>query len=290
MRCTTMSAALLLGALLLLPETSRASAPPQNWLTDYSQAAAQARREKKMLLILFCASCDASRCDSLEKGALLDPRVREKLNGVVRLRVPLDAEIRPGGKAMKLIDHSSLAEMLGRQGIAMIDYAHKKADYYETVVSCFPMMNNQPYSADKVLVMLGLPPGTLTQRTVIYAVRTHPECPASTEGQFNSDLAEEAESHSIYQASIRLQGHHNWERRFYRINGELGNGATASEVCAESWPGEGLLQGAIECVRSWRLSAGHWRAVRSRHRCYGYDIQRGNNGIWYATGIFGGRQ
>ena len=61
----------------------------------------------------------------------------------------------------------------------------------------------------------------------------------------------------------------------------------ASEECAESWPGQGLLESAIECVRCWRLSSGHWAAVRAEHRCYGYDIKRGNNGIWYATGIFG---
>ena len=32
-------------------------------------------------------------------------------------------------------------------------------------------------------VILDLPPGTLTQRTLIYAVRTHPERPASADGQ-----------------------------------------------------------------------------------------------------------
>jgi hypothetical protein len=27
--------------------------------------------------------------------------------------------------------------------------------------------------------------------------------------------------------------------------------------------------------------------VSSRQDCFGYDIKRGANGIWYATGIFG---
>jgi hypothetical protein len=30
--------------------------------------------------------------------------------------------------------------------------------------------------------------------------------------------------------------------------------------------------------------------VRSRHPLFGYDIKRGRNGIWYATGIFGLRR
>jgi hypothetical protein len=48
----------------------------------------------------------------------------------------------------------------------------------------------------------------------------------------------------------------------------------------------GLVAAAIDCVHSWRQSSGHWSAVRSRHRFYGYDMKRGSNGIWYATGIF----
>jgi hypothetical protein len=105
----------------------------------------------------------------------------------------------------------------------------------------------------------------------------------------DANLLSEAESHSQYQARIRLQGHHRWAARFPRINALLPQGLTAREVCAESWPGESLVEAAIECVRCWRLSSGHWSAVRARQGRYGYDIKRGGNGIWYATGIFGGR-
>jgi len=261
-----------------------------SWHDSYRDAVAEARHDGKMLLILFRAAGDASQCDSLDDGVLAHPEISARLKHFVRLRVPLDVTIRQQGKSVALIDQSAFDEMLGRQGIAIIDFAHPNAEYYETVVSCFPMLDGQPYSADQARVILDLPAGTLTQRTLIYAVRVHPERPASTDGQLEPNLVEEAESHSIHQASIRLQGHHNWEGRFHRINRRLRGRLIASEVCAESWPGEGLLQGAIECVRCWRLSSGHWRAVCRRHRCYGYDMQRGSNGVWYATGIFGSRQ
>ena len=64
----------------------------------------------------------------------------------------------------------------------------------------------------------------------------------------------------------------------------------AQEVVAESWPNETLVEACVECVDSWRQSPGHWSAVRSRHPLFGYDIKRGRNGIWYATGIFGLRR
>ena len=53
---------------------------------------------------------------------------------------------------------------------------------------------------------LYLPRGTLTQRTLIFAVRSHAESPASTTGDFSPILARESESHARHQASITLQG------------------------------------------------------------------------------------
>ncbi len=86
-----------------------------------------------------------------------------------------------------------------------------------------------------------------------------------------------------------MQGHHSWESRFHRINSKLPSGVVAQEVVAESWPNEGLVEACVDCVHSWRQSPGHWGAVRRRHPLFGYDIKRGRNGIWYATGIFGRR-
>ena len=151
-----------------------------------------------------------------------------------------------------------------------------------------PLLADRCYDPEQTAVILDLPGGTLTQRTMIYAVRTHPERPASTAGHLHPVLATEAERHSHYQASIRLQGHHLWERRFHRLNAELPAGLLAREVCAESWPGQRLLDAAVECVRCWRLSSGHWQAVTTPHPCYAYDIQQGADGVWYATGVFGG--
>jgi hypothetical protein len=277
-------------ARLLAERLDRANAAtPLAWHDDYTEAIAEAERERRMLLVVFRAPGDTSRCDCLEPDVLASAAVREKLGHFVRVKLPLDATILAHGKEARLIDDPAFAEMLGRQGIAILDFAHQRAAYHGAVVSTFPILGGAPYSTEKMLVILDLPPGTLTQRTLIYAVRTHPERPQSADGQLREELSEEAERHSGYQARIRLQGHHQWGSRFPRIAALLPRGLTASEVCAESWPGEGLLAAAIECVRCWRQSSGHWRAVRSAQPFYGYDMKRGSNGIWYATGIFGGR-
>jgi hypothetical protein len=102
-------------------------------------------------------------------------------------------------------------------------------------------------------------------------------------------LTRETENHAWHQASIGLQGHHNWNARFHAIGAELPGNLAAREVCAESWPGQSLLDAAEECVHSWRQSGGHWEAVSSRHTLYAFDMKRGPRGIWYATGIFAGQ-
>ena len=218
-----------------------------------------------------------------------DPRVRRKLQDYVCVQLPLDAKITVDGKEVTLLEHAAFHEMLGRPGIAIVDFRSSDRQAAGAVVSTFPITEKLWYTPEQMAVILDLPPGTLTQRTLIYAVRIHPDKPASTDGELSPDLLEEAQSHSQYQADIRLQGHHFWESRFQRIVARLPGGLTAREVCAESWPGENLVEAAIECVRCWRLSDGHWSAVRAPNRCFGYDMKRGSNGVWYATGIFGAR-
>lgn len=153
--------------------------------------------------------------------------------------------------------------------------------------SYYRQMSNTRYTPEQLEIIRNLPPGTPTQQAIIYAIRTHPDAPASTNGTFDPMLAKEAERHSLHQARIQSQGHHNWDRRFRRINAALPAGMTATEVCAESWPGQTLAEAAAECVNSWRQSPGHWAAVSTACPLYGYDMKRGRNGVWYATGIFG---
>lgn len=274
-------------ALGRLAEALRAEVPPVRWASDYAQAAATATQKRQMLLILFRTPADCPLSDRFEKQTLADAQIRLRLAHMVCVKLPLDTTIAEGDRQVVLVEHPAFAEMHRTPGLAIVDYAHSDPRLYGQVVSVFPFLNGQIYTVEQMRAILDLPAGTLTQRTLIYAVRTHPERPASANGRFDPALAAEAESHSQYQARLLRQGHHFWESRFHRINTRLPAGCLAFEVCAESWPGQGLLQAAIECVRCWRLSAGHWHSVSSPCAVYGYDMKRGANGIWYATGIFG---
>jgi len=270
------------------------------WHSDYFEAYRVARDQHKMLFIYFCnngvmqkAADQPIPLDPID-SALSDPRERAKLDGFVLVRLPMDASVSVDGKPTLLLSHPAFAELRRGPGLAMLDLAHPDASYYTFVVSVCPFTAGKYYhfQPEHVATLLDLPAGTITQRTMVFAVRIHPERPASTLGEANPVLYEEAESHSHYQAQIQVQGHQQWENRFHRIISRLlGRGnrtvsALPAEVVAESWPNENLVDSCVDCVDSWRQSSGHWSQVHAQHVSYGYDIQRGNNGIWYATGIF----
>jgi hypothetical protein len=270
------------------------------WHNDYAEALALAMKSEKMLLIAFHDSHWPEVYDEYLAGLEKNAAFRAAAERFVVCKLPTDFKVKlpatdkeraaagdslPERPLTRLLDHPAFAEMHSRAGFVIIDYVHTKSKHYGHVVNVYPF-KSRFLAVERLLVMMDLPEGSLTQRTMIYAVLTHPENPASANGKFAPELAQESESHSKYQANIRVQGHQQWESRFHRINSRLGRGLTAQEVVAESWPGQDLVDAAEECVHSWRQSSGHWSAVRARVPVFGYDIKRGGNGIWYATGIF----
>lgn len=282
-------------------ESSKPHTPakPLEWLDNYRAATDQAKSEHKHVLVHFYRAADQSKknapnaIDSVAniERTFSEPGIRERLDSYVLVKLPVETEIKVEGKSVKLLSHEAFSELRTGPGIAVIDYAHEKAPYHGYVVSVVPFTPGKYYQfrTSHLLTMLDLPAGTLTQRSMIFAVRIHPERPASTSGEDDPILLSEAHSHSNYQAQIRVQGHHHWDSRFQRIIGRLlGRGKSGSpvEVVAESWPSQDLMDSCVDCVASWRQSDGHWSAVSARQASYGYDIRQSDNGIWYATGIF----
>ena len=262
------------------------------WYTDYKSACDAAQCEQKMLLVNFLPRGKSDAQHALESYLKTNGEVRDQLQDFVLVRLPRDARV--GGRIIamrkkrgRLIDDPAFKHLGRSPGLAIVDYKHTENRYYGKVVTALPYKDGKYYRWENshLAVALGLPAGTVTQRTMIWAVRTHPEAPQSTVGKLHPALAAAAARQSAYQASIGVQGHQNWETRFHQVVARTHAGS-AREVVAESWENQDLIDSAIDCVQSWRQSPGHWSAVSSRHRYFGYDIRRGKNGIWYGTGIF----
>ncbi|MFN0021367.1 MAG: hypothetical protein ACKVP0_24210 [Pirellulaceae bacterium] len=283
---------LALGGVELAEGQAEETASPVVWRAGYREAIAQAKADKTLAVLWFYDPREQDENDKFAAAVLNDSQVQKSMAGVALAKLPLDAAVAGSSEkepSVVLLEHAAFAEMLHKPGLAIIDMRDEKSPHYHRVVSVYPFVR-QPISCEGLIAMLDLPSGSLTQRTLIWAVRTHSDRPQSAASDYSSYLAAQAESHSQHQASIHLQGHHNWDQRFQEINVKLGGGMVSREVCAESWPNQRLVEAAEECVHSWRQSSGHWEGVSGKHASFGYDMKLGTNGIWYATGIFGDRR
>ena len=183
------------------------------WLTDYQQAVRQGKEREKMVLIHFTPSVDTAAEQRLRNVTLRDPKVTERLGDYVCLRISIDGKVKED-KAERLVSHPSFAHLRGAPGLAIIDFHDPDSPHWHHVVTQMPFRSIGYPNSVQMRVILDLPHGSLTQRTMVYAVRMHPEGPASTRGTWDPMLAIEAEQHSRRQANLRRQGHHEWNHRF----------------------------------------------------------------------------
>lgn len=193
------------------------------------------------------------------------------VEGLIRCHNP------PGWK--QLAAHESLKWLDGR-GIFIADHDGRRADQRGVIISILPRRHCTP---SKLRALVALPRVNLTQRTMIWAIRVHPERPQSTDGTASSLLFAHAATNNRRQAGRKQQGHHT----------PIGYLGDASEIAAESWPwSRNIADGAIDCVDSWRRSSGHWGEACRPHAAFGYDMQPGQSNwfggqeVWFATGVF----
>lgn len=247
---------MLLSVGVLTTSISLAWAAAAPVFDDYAEAYRAASAESKMLLIAVACDVDFERLEAA------------RLDRFVLCRVDEDATIASEGRESRLVEHPSFAD-LGGSGVAVVDFVND--EFRGEVVSVLPRRHA---TAAHVQALLDLPAGSLTQRTLIWALRVHPERPMSVHGAAAPELMAHARNHSRVQAATNRQ-HHN-----------LPVGIASSEIVAESWPwNHNVVDAAIDIVGSWRQSSGHWGAARRNWSYYGYDMKH-NGSKWFATGVF----
>jgi hypothetical protein len=258
-----------------------------DWHTDYSAAYRQAREERKMLLLFFRDEAQPRIADIFERDILAGDELRDPLEKVVRVVLPLDALhpfSDPEKPATKILDHSSFQYMYRQQGIAMIDLTDPDSELNGHVVSAHAFSPGRHYTARAMKIVLGLPRGTVTQRALIYAVRLYPYPPVSTtEGKCHSFLCQQARQSSQLMANYGSVGHHDWGTR----QGEIAaaTGRSAMEVAAMSANAR-LINAALEVVDQWAGSPAHWGIMSAPAAIFGYDLVHDAAGNWWGTGVF----
>ena len=196
---------------------------------------------------------------------------------------PAAKDAKPDDKPRQLLEYTAFAHMEKQAGLAVLDLVDEKDHVYGKVVSAHPFSSNTLGSAGTVRVMLELPRGTITQRTLTYVLRTHPEQPASVWGRGDLFLFEQCRSASQLMVNYGSVGHHDWGNRSSYVGGHFGS--SPMEV-ASMGGGSNLFEVAHSVVNLWRGSGVHWGMMITPNRFFGYDMVQSPNGTWFANGIF----
>ena len=290
-----------------LTETETRDAPPEYvpkydtpipWETEYEYARQRAIHLSQKLLVYLYADGTQEIPESLAAAPLIpasrqfdrevldDDFVRSLLSLYVLVKLPTDAKIiGDDGTEQSIHSLPGFEHMVEHPGLVVLDYSDWNAPYYGEVVGILPFLRGECPTAKQAATFLDLPPGTLTQRTLTYAVRIHPDQPLSASGEAAPIMLQLAAEHALYQAERGILTHQNFGARSARAQEILGSGMPA-EICAQSRSGLGLFEGALSCMRAWRYSSAHWSIARRSHTYYGYDMIQGKNGAWYAVGFF----
>ena len=265
------------------PETPSPEAvlAPLSWESSFPLAIEKAKAEKKMVLVLITQSGTEKQTDKMAQW-IAEPQNRPILDrSYVLVQVDGSANVDFAGKTGPILQKPEFREMGRKAGIAIIDFQND--DYLGKVVGAFPLIRLQ-YSSFHINQILTLPPGTLTQRMLTFAIRVHPNRPQSANGRPSCFLMKLAFGHACNQASTHVMGHQNFSSRSSQVM-RAHPGTQSSEICAQTGGGVALI-GALGLAQLWRGSSAHWSAMKSPSRGWGYDMQRSNNGNWYGCGLF----
>lgn len=256
------------------------------WIEDYGAAMKAADEGNKNLLIYF--KDKASRvADHFEKETLETEEVRKALEAYVLLRLPADYELHETGKdkPVPILRHPFFNEMMGAEGIAIVDFT-TKGHGRSWLIGAFPFVrlpiegnyvgvnydylaHYRPFEKAQFLTLLGLPPGSLTERSLVFAVRIHPWNLPCTNGTPDATLLNASRNNNRAQCERGL-GHHGF--------------CIGTEIAAPCYS-RYALKAALEAVGGWTGSPGHLSALRTRFSRYGMSLEQGRLG-YFATGNF----
>jgi hypothetical protein len=258
-----------------------------DWHTDYATAYRAALAGKRSLFLVFQDAGGAG--DRFERDVLSRPELEVALTKVERAVIPttatvVTAQAGPNTKPAVLLQTSSFAYLYGGAGIALLDLASDKSPTFGQVISAHAFSGRQAYGTHAVDTILSLPPGTVTQRALVYAMRMHPERPQSVWGAAHPVLMQQALVSSQLMVQYGSVGHHDWGNRLAQIGSQAG--LSPFEVAASSYGASPLIDAAFELVQNWRTSPAHWGGMSSPQRHFGYDMVQSPSGIWYGTGLF----
>ncbi len=263
------------------------------WHSDYLAAYVEASQEKRYLLMLFrdavfggepLAATDAVFAPSMRPMLEQFSRVELPLNAAMPILSDKDHEAQKTGLPNLLLKHRSFRHLGMHPGIAVIDLTDPGSPNHARVVTVLPLPESGQFQDDTLMLALNLPQGAISQRTLLFAIRSTVPDSSLSMRQFNPTLVELAHRNSRYMANAGQAGSFDQKTRQQRIEQEFGPQAELKKLVFATESETTIHDAALQAVTSWIETSESFEVLDAPATAMGMDMfQNSESGRWFVT-------
>lgn len=263
------------------------------WHSDYLAAYVEASQEKRYLLMLFRdAVFGGEPLTSIDD--VFAPSMRPILEQLSRVELPLNAAMpilsdknndsQKKGLPNLLLKHRSFRHLGTQPGIAVVDLTDPSSPNHARVVTVLPLPETGQFQDDSLKLALNLPKGAISQRTLLFAIRSTVPDSSLSMRKFNSTLVELAHRNSRYMANAGEVGSFDLETRQQRIEQEFGPQAELKQLVFATDSETTIHEAALQAVTNWIETSESFDVLDAPATEMGMEMfQNSESGRWFVT-------
>ncbi|MDA1160233.1 MAG: hypothetical protein O2983_11535, partial [Planctomycetota bacterium] len=165
-----------------------------------------------------------------------------------------------------------------------VDLTDPASPNHARVVSVLPLQENGQFNNADLMLALNLPQGAISQRTLLFAIRSTVPDSSLSMREFSPTLIELAHRNSRYMANSGQVGSFDRENRAQQIEKEFGPQARLKELVFATEAETGIQDAALQAVTSWISNSESFDILDSPARAMGMEMfQNSESGRWFVT-------
>jgi len=263
------------------------------WHDDYLRAYSEASREQRYLLMLFHEFSVGDESD-FSPDLIFAPSMRPMLEQFSRVELPLNAAMPTSPESDStdiedalpelLLNHRSFRHLGPRPGLAIVDLTDPESANHARVVSALPLPASGAFDSDQLTLVLNLPEGAISQRTLVFAVQSIVPDSSLARTKLSPSLTALAHRNARYQAIDQPIHESEKQARQEKIVEEFGPDVELQELLFASEAGMSIHDAAEGAVAEWTSSPDTLDLLTTPMTASGMDMfQSPESGRWYVT-------
>jgi hypothetical protein len=273
--------------------TVESPAESLSWHGDYLAAYVEASQEKRYLLMLFRETIIGGE-PLATTDSVFAPSMRPMLEQFSRVELPLNAampilsnktnDTKSGALPNLLLKHRSFRHLGMQSGIAVVDLTDPTSTNHARVVSVLPLPESGQFNDDDLMLALTLPKGAISQRTLLFAIRSTVPDSSLSMREFSPTLVELAHRNSRYMANAGRVGSFDQESRKQRIEQDFGPQADLKQLVFATESETSIQDAALQAVANWIGTSESFDILDAPAEAMGMDMfQNSESGRWFVT-------